>query len=556
MSTHCVSSASRGPHWHLINWRYCHRRVKKLQLRIAKATQGQQWRKVKRLQRMLTRSFSAKALPVKRVTENTGRKTPGVDGEIWQHPEAKWAAIARLRRTGYPPRPLRRIYIPKASGKRRPLGIPTMRDRAMQALYLLALDPLFEVRADPHSYGFRPMRSTADAIEQFFNTCGKKASAEWILEGDIMGCFDNLSHDWLLSHIPMDRLVLSKWLKSGYCENGAFHQTTAGTPQGGIISAALMNMALNGLQSVWERRFPATTVQGRCARIQLIRYADDFVITGATQELLRNDVKPVVCDFLAERGLTLSPEKTRIIHIRQGFDFLGQIIRKYGDKLLIRPSKASLKTFLLHKVRSLIDRNKSAPAWLLISLLNPVIRGWANYHRHVVAKETFRYVDLQIWLKLWRWCARRHPRKGKRWIKLKYFTSCGMRNWIFTGTDAEKRRYTLFRANSTPIKRHIKIKAGATPYDPQWEPYFERRQDYLLGNSVWGKKRVLAIWRKQGSRCPMCQQHITHDTGWNVHHKVSKLMGGGDELTNLVLLHPNCHRQLHSCETGSCSRGL
>ncbi|EIO1811326.1 reverse transcriptase N-terminal domain-containing protein, partial [Salmonella enterica] len=286
-----------------MNWRYCHQRVKKLQLRIAKATQGQQWRKVKILQRMLTRSFSAKVLAVKRVTENTGRKTPGVDGEMWQHPEAKWSAIARLRRTGYKPRPLRRIYIPKANGKRRPLGIPTILDRAMQALYLLALEPVSEVSVDPNSYGFRPMRSTADAIEQVFIACGKKASAEWILEGDIKGCFDNLSYDWLLSHAPMDRLILRKWLASGYCEKGAFYHTIAGTPQGGVISPTLMNMALDGLQSRLDKRFPSTTVEGRRAKIHLVRYADDFVITGDTQELLCSDVMPVVCDFLAERGL-------------------------------------------------------------------------------------------------------------------------------------------------------------------------------------------------------------------------------------------------------------
>ncbi|EHS5725056.1 group II intron reverse transcriptase/maturase [Escherichia coli] len=556
MSTHCrVSSATHGAHWHLINWRYCHRRVKKLQLRIAKATQEQQWRKVKVLQRMLTRSFSAKALAVKRVTENTGRKTPGVDGEIWQHPESKWSAITRLKRSGYHPLPLRRIYIPKANGKFRALGIPTMLDRAMQALYLMALEPLSEITADHHNYGFRPMRSTADAIEQVFNACGKKASAEWILEGDIRGCFDNLSHEWLLSHIPMDRMVLRNWLKSGYCEGMSFYPTKGGTPQGGIISPTLMNMALDGLQSLLERRFPSTTVQGRKAKIHLVRYADDFVITGATAELLRNDVMPIVIDFLAERGLMLSPEKTRIVNIKQGVDFLGQNIRKYKGKLLIKPSRMNLKNFL-HKIRSIIEKNKASPAWLLISQLNPVIRGWVNYHRHVVAKKMFRYIDHQIWLKVWQWCVRRHPKKGKRWIRNKYFTTIGMRNWVFSGNDGMNRKYTLFKADSTPIKRHTKIKAIATPYDPKWESYFERRQDYILENAIWGKKRLLAIWRSQGSLCPICRQRITHETGWNVHHKVKKVMGGGEELSNLVLLHPNCHRQLHSCEAGSLKKGL
>ncbi len=270
------------------------------------------------------------------------------------------------------------------------------------------------------------------------------------MEGPIKGCLDNLSHDWLLSHIPMDRLVLRKWLKSGYCENGSFYHTIAGTPQGGIISPTLMNMALDGLQSRLDKRFPSTTVEGHRAKIHLVRYADDFVITGDTQKPLCNDVMPVVCDFLAEHGLTLSPEKTRIVHIRQGFDFLGQNIQKYSGKLLIKPSKMNLKTFL-HKVSAIIGKNKSAPAWLLISLLNPVIRGWVNYHGHAVAKKTFSYVDHPIWLKLWQWCVRRHPKKGKRWVQRKYFTSFGMRSCIFIGIDAEKRKYIFFKADSTPI---------------------------------------------------------------------------------------------------------
>ena len=235
------------------------------------------------------------------------------------------------------------------------------------------------------------MRSTADAIEQVFNACGKKASAEWILEGDIRGCFDNLSHEWLVSHILMDRMVLRNWLKSGYCEGMSFYPTKGGNLQGGIISPTLMNMALDGLQSLLERRFPSTTVQGRKAKIHLVRYADDFVITGATAELLRNDVMPIVIDFLAERGLMLSPEKTRIVNIKQGFDFLGQNIRKYKGKLLHQTLKDESEK-LSSQDKSIIEKNEASPAWLLISQLNPVIRGWVNYHRHVVAKKMFRYI--------------------------------------------------------------------------------------------------------------------------------------------------------------------
>ncbi len=241
--------------WHTINWYQVTRQVRELQVRIAKATKEQRWRKVKTLQRMLTRSFAAKVLAIKRVTENRGKKTAGVDGELWNTPETKWQTINRLKRTGYKSKPLRRVYIPKANGKLRPLGIPTMLDRAMQALYLLALEPVAETTADRNSYGFRPMRSTADAIEQCFVNLSRKTSSEWVMEGDIKGCFDNIDHEWLLANIPLDKQVLRKWLKSGFMESNRLFPTEAGTPQGGIISPVLANMALDGLEKVLETHF-------------------------------------------------------------------------------------------------------------------------------------------------------------------------------------------------------------------------------------------------------------------------------------------------------------
>ncbi|WP_234418493.1 group II intron reverse transcriptase/maturase [Dongshaea marina] len=396
--------------WHTIDWNNCHRRVRGLQVRIAKATKNQQWRQVKRLQRMLVRSFSAKALAVRRVTENRGRKTAGVDGETWDTPETKWSAVIRLRRQGYKPKPLRRVYIPKANGKRRPLGIPTMFDRAMQALYLMALDPVSETTADRNSYGFRPQRSTADAIEQIFVNLSRKNSAQWILEGDIKGCFDHISHDWITANVPLDRCIVRKWLKAGYMESSQWNPTEAGTPQGGIISPVLANMALDGLDTVLESHFgKKNTKASYKTKVNYVRYADDFVITGISRELLEQEVKPIVQRFMAERGLTLSAEKTLITHVSDGFDFLGQNIRKYNGKLLIKPAKLNLKVFLA-KIKALIKGHKTVPAWKLIEMLNPVIRGWANYHRHVVSKETFSYVDYRIWKMLWQWCRRRHAK--------------------------------------------------------------------------------------------------------------------------------------------------
>jgi RNA-directed DNA polymerase len=373
--------------WHQINWRRAERNVRRLQTRIAQATQAGKWGRVKALQHLLTHSFSGKALAVRRVTENTGKRTPGVDGATWKTPAQKMTAIWSLRQRGYRPRPLRRVYIPKSNGGQRPLSIPTMQDRAMQALYLLALDPVAETTADPNSYGFRPGRSAADAIEACFIARCKNDRAEWILEGDIRSCFDQISHEWLVAHILTDKRMLKQWLKAGYIERHGYHPTEEGTPQGGIISPVTANMTLDGLEQVLASHFSKRSRGGRRAKVNLIRYADDFCITGSSKQLLEQEVKPLVEHFLRERGLALSPEKTVITHIEQGFDFLGQTIRKYRKgkrpKFFITPSKKSVKAFL-RKIRKRIKESRDLTAGELIVELNPLIRGWALYHRHVV----------------------------------------------------------------------------------------------------------------------------------------------------------------------------
>lgn len=548
----CAGAPSGDPTtWHGINWAKSHAEVRRLQARIVKATQEGRWGKVKALQWLLTHSFSGKAVAVKRVTENQGKNTPGVDRATWSTPDAKMHATLSLTRHGYKPLPLRRIYIPKSNGKMRPLGIPTMKDRAMQALFLLALEPVSETTADSNSYGFRPQRCTADAIEHCFKALSRKNSPQWIMEGDIKGCFDNIDHNWLLSTIPMDRAILRKWLKAGYLEDCKLFPTEAGTPQGGIISPALANMTLDGLQAMLEKAFPWTTRRGQKVKVNLVRYADDFIISGDSQELLENEVKPLVEAFLAERGLTLSPEKTKITHIDEGFDFLGQNIRKYGGKLLIKPSAKNVLAFL-DKVREVVKGNKQATQAAVINQLNPIIRGWVNYHRHIVAKDVFQRVDKEIWRCLWRWAKRRHPKKGLFWIKQRYFHTIGTRTWVFaadTGDvypNGKPKLVKLVYAGETPIKRYCKIQAEANPFDPAWESYFEDRIGLKMLDSLRGRRKLVSLWLDQEGCCPVCNQRITKETGWNAHHLVRRVDGGKNGVSNLVLLHPNCHRQVHS----------
>ena len=539
-----VPALSHPIDWHSINWRQVHRRVRGLQVRIAEATKQQQWRRVKQLQRLLVRSFAARALAVKRVTENHGKRTAGVDGEIWSTPDTKWQAIKKLTRTGYQPKPLRRVYIPKSNGKRRPLGIPTMLDRAMQALYLLALEPVAETTGDINSYGFRPHRSTADAIAQCFNVLSRKKQAQWVLEGDIKGFFDNISHDWILRHVPLDKQVLRKWLTSGYMEKGKFFATMAGTPQGGIISPVIANMVLDGLES-YLAKLSKSRSEKLAMRINYVRYADDFIVTGSSKELLETTIKPLIDAFMAERGVALSAEKTIITHIDRGFDFLGQNVRKYNGKLLIKPSKENVKTFL-GKVRQELNRYKMAPAWQVVMRLNPMIRGWVNYHRHVVSSETFSYVDHRLWCMLWRWAKRRHSNKPKRWIAEKYFGQREGRKWVFFGNNLDGKALFLLQANQTAIKRHAKVKSEANPYDPEFEQYFEERQLVRIKeNRLWTSKLKL-IWERQKRRCPLCDNPFTDKDDWVLHHIIYRIKGGGDETGNLAMLHPNCHRQFHA----------
>lgn len=462
---------TRGNFWKAIDWSKVRRMVRRVQIRIAKAVKEGRYGKAKALQWLLTHSFYGKLLAVKRVVSNRGKNTPGVDAIIWSTPEQKMQAVHNLGRRGYRPLPLRRIYIPKKNGKMRPLSIPTMRDRAMQALHSLALQPVAETQADPNSYGFRLYRSCADAIQQCFNGLAKRYSARWILEGDIKACFDDISHKWLEEHVLMDRSILQKWLKAGYIEEGIQYPTKAGTPQGGIISPLLANITLDGLEAAVKSVAPYRS------KVNVIRYADDFVITAKSKEILETRILPVIEEFLTERGLTLSSEKTQITRIEDGFDFLGQNVRKYGDKLLIKPAGDNTKAFL-SKVKETIRKYTAQKTVDMIRAINPKILGWANYHRHMAAKSTFKEVDNRIFSYLLDWAKRRHPDKGKRWLVRKYWFS-GLKSWIFSAeekTPEGKRRIKLIQASSIRIERHIKVRCETNPYDPKDDKYFRLRK--------------------------------------------------------------------------------
>ncbi len=418
----------------------------------------------------------------------------------------------------------------------------------MQALYLLALDPVAETMADPNSYGFRPQRSTADAIEQCFTALGNIHTAQWILEGDIKGCYDAISHAWLLAHIPMDKAMLKKWLKAGYMENHVLHPTEEGTPQGGIISPVLANMTLDGLERRLRERFPKTTIKGIAAKVNVVRYADDFIVTAASKELLEQEVKPLIEAFMKERGLELSSEKTCITHIEDGFDFLGQNVRKYktGKRhtLLIKPAQKSVHAHL-EKIRDIIKKHHTLSAGRLILMLNPMIRGWAQYHQHVVSADVFHDVDDAIYQTLRWWMKRRHPKKSNAWITKKYFKTVEGNNWVFYG-EVEGQEYLLAETARVPIKRHAKVKSEANPYDPAWESYYEQRLDVHMADTLKGKHWLRHLWKEQNGLCPMCRQKITKITGWHSHHVAWRSKGGSDTAENRVLLHPNCHQQLHS----------
>ena len=465
--------------WLAVDFDIVEQSVKILQNRIVKAKLASRTRMVKKLQSLLVKSLNARILAVKRVSENKGKNTAGVDGKLLDTniKKSKYVADLKIKLPDYKSMPLKRIEIPKKNGKLRPLGIPTMFDRSIQALYKLALEPIAEVVADKNSYGFRPKRSTQDAMKQVWLCTSKKNGGEWILEADIKGCFDNISHQWMYDNIPLDNRLLKQWLKSGFIKDDTLFPTDAGTPQGGIISPILANMVLDGIEDIvknhkarFQKMVNGVIIYRHTNRLNFIRYADDFVITGRTPEDLRLVQKDIE-KFLNIRGLELSKEKTHITNNRDGFDFLGFNFRKYpNDKVIVTPTKDGIKSFK-SKIKEIFKKYNSSSLTILITKLNPLLRGWANYYRFVNSKVIFSKLDSYIWRKSLNWMKRIHQRRETKKYYKQYFKPFPN----YKSDVLSDGREFVYRLSTLQLKEFIKIKSEANPYDTSFDDYFIKR---------------------------------------------------------------------------------
>ena len=529
--------------WQNINWTAVEGEVRRLQERIFRAAQNGEHAKVKNLQRLLVRSTAAKMLATRQATQqNQGKHTPGVDGVVIDTPEARVQLLEEgLNLRGYRPMPVRRVYIPKANGKTRPLGIPTIKDRVMQAIVKFALEPEWESRFEANSYGFRPGRSTMDAITAIHTTMNRRGCSEWVLDADISGCFDNISHDALLKKLPVFTTVIRRWLKAGVVEFGRRKDSQSGTPQGGIISPLLAKIALNGL----ERLFGAENARGNPVSpalrkglnrgLSVIRYADDFVVTAPSKEVLEEYVMPKLTDFLRQRGLKLSEAKTRIVHVDEGFDFLGFTVRRFKGTLLTKPQMDKVLQHL-RSIKVYLKRHQQTEAAQVIRDLNPVIRGWSNYYRHCAGKGTFDKADHRTWEMLWVWAKRRHPNKPAKWVKQRYFRNDGL--WTFHEDNAQ-----LLRRSATPITRFTKVEGRSSPFDPAIREYWQTRQKRNVARQTHQKDR-LALLRIQDGMCGLCRLPLDAEDTDN-HHVSPKHAGGPDTLKNRMLVHRWCHHAHH-----------
>lgn len=459
-----IGSVEPTDEWSTIDWNHTETRVNNLRRRIFRATKEQQWNKVRSLVKLMLRSRANLLLSVRKVTQqNRGRRTPGIDRQVILTSKGRAKLVETLlsELTAWRARPAKRVYIPKANGRHRPLGILTIKNRVAQAIVKNALEPIWEAQFEPNSYGFRPGRSCHDAVGQCWLRLKKNTRYKWVLDADLSAAFDTINHSFVLNKIgPLPGLALIKqWLQAGYVEEEMFYATTSGVPQGGVISPLIANIALDGLEDLLHEK------------ASYIRYADDFVVASSSKEQL-HELMPIIETFFLERGLRLNMEKTRITHVSEGFNFLGFTIRSFNGKCIIKPQKDKVIE-LIRRIRTWLKGNVSVPADVLIQHLNPILLGWANYYKHACSKRTFAYVDYRVWESIWWWCRKRHPKKSASWIRQKYFCRIDGRDWIFHNANGD----CLRRTADVRIVRHIKVRGRASPDDPDLIDYWVQRRN-------------------------------------------------------------------------------
>jgi RNA-directed DNA polymerase len=537
--------------WNAINWKKANRTVHNLRQRIFRATQEGNLKKVRSLQKLMLKSYSNRLVSVRRVTQvNAGKNTPGIDKLVLKTPAARARMVDTLAHYSlWKAKPARRVYIPKSNNKFRPLGIPVVMDRCLQAMVKNALEPAWEARFEGISYGFRPGRSCHDAIGKIYLLARPNKTKKWVLDADIKSAFDHISHDYLQEAIgPVPRRELIKqWLKAGYVDQEVFHETEQGTPQGGVISPLLANIALHGME---EALGVTHNTQGQInSKRAVVRYADDFVCFCETQEDAEQ-AQQVLITWLAQRGLTLSAEKTRIVHLSEGFDFLGFNIRHYrtpqttqtGWKLLIKPSKESVQK-LRKTLKDLWKQAQGTNVQAVLAKLNPVIRGWANYFRIGVAKELFGKLDHWMVSKTLQYTKRMHPKKSIKWQRQQYwgqFNQDRLDSWTFG--DKHTGGY-LLRFDWFPIERHTLVRGKASPDDPCLKDYWKKRQTAKAKDLTFSKQKLA---KRQHGRCPECGESLFNDEELHVHHLLPLSQGGKNSYSNLALVHFFCHQQIHA----------